>query len=52
MCREAAVPELAVQLSGILFVRMWVCDLVMSRSITVGGVYVPGTVSEISATDL
>ena len=32
MCREAAVPELAARIPGIVRVQMWVCDLVMSRS--------------------
>ena len=44
MCRRVAVSELAAQLPGILSVRMWVCDLVMSRSVF-GGFYVSGTVS-------
>ena len=33
MCRGVAVPELAAQTPGILLAQMWVCDLVMSRSI-------------------
>ena len=51
MCREAAVLELAAQIPGILLAQMWVCDLVMSRSIF-GGYYVPGTVSKIQTPDI
>ena len=33
MCREVAVSELAARIPGVQLVQMWVCDLVMSRSI-------------------
>jgi len=43
VCRGAAVPEPAAGIPDIQFVQMWVCDLVMSRSIF-GGYYVSGAV--------
>ena len=49
MCREVAVSELAAQIPGVLLSQMWVCDLVMSRSlISRGGEWhVSGAISEI-----
>ena len=51
MCRGAAVSELAAQKPGVQLSQMWVCDLVMSRSLY-GGIYVSGALSKISSTDI
>ena len=48
MCREAAVPELAAMIPGIPLAQMWVCDLVMSRTVLFyreEASYVPGVIS-------
>lgn len=47
MCRRAAVLELAAEEPGILVVQVWVCDLVMNRSVVFGGHYVSGIISKI-----
>ena len=51
MCRGVAVSELAAWKPGIQLSQMWVCDLVMSRSLY-GGIYVPGVISKIPSPDL
>ena len=54
MCREAAVPELAARIPGIALAQMWVCDLVMSRSLLIigGELRVSGPISEIQTPNL